>query len=215
MRFNKRNCSSNSKIIGITKEVAEKYLECLNNKGTFSMKLKRLVVKPFELPVETTYAIVRNNQNENEVLFVYNETASDKELAFAIAHELAHILFYPQGDLLLFQNEKNKRKTRYQKDGVEYHKQYSLLDKELEEAMANHLACFIVSKLNYEDKEDQLKIRLEKEYFVQKHELITKKELSYGKSLMECEKIDEYEIVENDAIIANSLWYNAVTHSLY
>lgn len=212
MRFNKENCDANSKIFRLTKEVANKYIECLNNKGTFSMKLKRLVVIPFELPIKTVYGQTWNNQRENHVLFVYNETMSDQKIAFVIAHELAHILFYPQGDLLLFQK---RRKVRYQENGVECLKEYRFLDEKLEEAMANHLAYFIVSKMPYEDKEDQLRILLEGEGYVKKHELITKKEILFGKRLMECEKIDEYEIVENDVIIANSLWYNAVTHFLY
>lgn len=210
MRFNKKNCRLDTKIIEITKEVAKKYLECLNNREIFNFKLKRLIVRPFELPVKHPYAQTRNTQASNEILIVYDETMSSKFLAFIIAHELAHILIYPEGDLLKFE----KKRIQYQKEGKEHIIENKYLEVETEEAMADYMASYIVSKMNFEDQNNELENYLQKEKQVKKLALIKALEASSGKSLMETERIDDYCIGEDEITISNIFWYNAVTHCM-
>ena len=71
VRFDRRDCDSDSKVFEITKAVANKYLECLNNKWIFEMKMKRLYVRPVELPIKCTFGSTINSQSRNELILVY------------------------------------------------------------------------------------------------------------------------------------------------
>lgn len=210
MRFIRRNCNPDSKVFEMTKAVAQKYLECLNNSCIFEMKMKRLVVQPFDLPLKCcAYGVTRNNQSRNDLIIVFDESGSDKFLAFVIAHEMAHILMYPQGDKLLFQ----KKRIRYTVDGKDRFRENTFLDDtETEEALADHLACYIVSKMNYEDTEGAMEEYLQRDIVVQHRALAARLDARFGKPLMECEKIDEYCTQEDEIVISNALWYNCVTH---
>ena len=210
MRFIRRNCDPDSKVFEMTKAVAGKYLECLNNKWIFEMKMKRLIVYPFDLPVTCTFGATLNGQARNEVVLVYNETGSSKFLAFVIAHEMAHILMYPQRDLLAV----TKRKIRYTLDGKECSRKNVLQEVETDEALADYLGFYIASKLDYEDNGGAMEEYFRREKVAHRREVTSQLELTCGKPLMECEKIDEYHSQGDDLVISNSLWYNCVTHFL-
>ena len=210
MRFDRRNCDPDSKVFEITKAVAQKYLDCLSNKSIFEMKMKRLYVHPFDLPIKCTFGMTSSNPARYEMVLAYNEAGSSKCLAFVIAHEMAHILMYPQEDPLSV----SKRRIKYMVDGKDCVRENPPEDIPTDEALADYLGLYIASKLDYEDTGGEMEEYFRKEEVARRRTWITQIELTCGKPLMECEKIDEYHLQENEYIISNSFWYNCVTHFL-
>lgn len=211
MHFNKRSCEPNSKYIPITKEIANKFLSCLNNPAIFKAKLSRVYINLFNLPVKNIFGCTRNSQLKSTILVTYNaNTMSEKHIAFCIAHEFAHMLMYDLTDRLSFFDKKISYTTP---NGIVTYENTSFQLK-LEEAMADHLALFIVSQLNYDDSNHSFEKYLTSENQIQKGKLISAIEAKYGTPLMQCKMIDEFEVIDNHITIANALWYDCVTHAL-
>ncbi len=210
MYFNRRACDPDSKYIRITKEIANQYLSCLNNPAIFKAKLARAYISLYDLPVKRIHGFTQNNQSKSSILITYNEdVASEKHIAFCIAHELAHMLMYNLANRLFF----NKEVTYTTPNGIVVHvNDYFQLN--LEEAMADHLALFIISKLDYDDSNHSLEKYLADEQQMKKSKLISETEIKYGTPLFKCEMIDEFSVMDGNINIANALWYDCVTHAL-
>ncbi len=209
MRFNTKNCDSDSKIYEITKTVAKTFMESLNNKAIFDFKMKRLMVRPFDVPVKHPFAETLSNQKCNELVIIYDESMSSRFLAFIVAHEMAHILFHHVGDVLVFQ----RKKIRYIQEGKDCFIENKFLELETEEAMADYVALYIISKLEYDDEGGMLEEFLQ-DGRAQRMQKISQLEIKSGKPLRDCKKIDEFDVKDDEVVIANSFWYNAVTHFL-
>lgn len=210
MRFNKLSYELTSKYIQITKEIANQYIKCLNNPAIFKAKLARVTIDLFDLPVKNIFGCTKNSQFKSNIMIIFNaETMSDKYIAFCIAHEFAHMLMYN----LATHSFANKKVSYATPNGIVPYEGASL-SLSLEEAMADHLALFIISQLNYEDANHSLENKLHDESHIKKNKLISETESKYGIPLMRCQMIDEYEFNDNHINIANALWYDCVTHAL-
>ncbi len=208
MRFNKKTSDQNTKFKKIAKGVAQEYLKYLNNSAMFRAQLNNCMVNLCEIPIKEIQGFSYNTPSKDEITVFYDERkTSERLVAFAIAHEMAHMLFY----------NKNNRAANYsgiicKKDGFAVELRNNPVPIELEEAMADYLALYIISKMNFDDDNGQLDLYLAPRQ--ERLNLIKEVEPKYGKPLVECTRIDEYTKNGDKVELANALWYDAVTHCL-
>lgn len=199
----------------IVQEVSQKFIDLLSNKSVFNAKLSVLNVKVFPFSEDiTTGACAENGQHSNEysIHLLVNPNDSKKYIAFVIAHELAHLHFYnlldplKQTGLAEDGSRNSTAITRTFKDNTKY-------GNALEEMCADYIACFVVSKLNLEDKNNQFETYLQENK--EKFEFIEFFSSLFGESLSDTNSIDAYEATEDNAFIMhNKLWYCISTFSL-
>lgn len=192
MIFNLTNCSKRTAVKTMVQQIAEMYISKLTNQFVFQAKTDQLTVIPFDIPVSKPYAIFKVTRQPigiytYSMVIVFNSAKfNPMYVAYAIAHEFGHLLMFSPVDCL--------------------HNHDIGID--LEEAIADYLAYYILSNMHYSDKAASFKKRCDMKVPQSKRRAIEELEKHFGKPLFDCEKIDELN-AENK--IANIFWYNVVT----
>lgn len=196
----------------MVKEIADEYLTHLMSKAYFEGKLVELNVEIQRSTVGRTRGYFSGGYSEkSEMIFFVNSDDSQKFVAFVIAHEFAHLLFFNSSDAFAFSGEaKDESKnltaiTRIFPDGSTY-------GSTLEELVADYLAHYIVDSMDdYDDLSGDYKKQMKsREYEFQ---LISEFEKIFGKPLYESKYIDEYKDVGNNNCELNLFWQSIVSYS--
>ncbi len=162
-----------------------------------------------EIGIDRIQGGAYNTPSREDITVIYDERNTCERLfAFAMAHEMAHMLLY---------NKQNRAayyaSIIFMENGSTVERRNNLWSNEVEEGMADYLALYIVLKMDYRDHEGQFE-----SYLAQREERykpIIEIEAKYGKPLMDCTHIDEYsKNGDKKIVIANALWYDAVTRCL-
>ena len=192
MIFDLSNCSQRTVVKKMVQQIAEMYVQKLTNQFVFKAKLEQLTVIPFDIPVSQPYAFIKISRYPvgtytYSIVIVYNSRKfNPMYVAYAIAHEFGHFLVFSPVDCL--------RNIHTGKD--------------LEEAIADYLAYYVLADAHYPDKSASFKKRCDMKIPQNKRRAIEDLEKHFGKPLFDCEKIDE--ITEKNKK-ANIFWYNVVT----
>lgn len=199
----------------IVEKVVNKFIDSLNNKSIFRAKLSVLNVKILPALNTTTTGICSekgHHSNEYSIHLLANPNDSKKFIAFVIAHELAHLYFYNLLDPL--------KQTGLAKDGSRnftsirrIFKDQTIYGDALEEMCADYIARFVVSKLDFEDKNNQFETYLHKNK--DNFDFIDSFSSIFGETLNDTITIDAYEVTKDAKLIMyNKLWYCISTFSI-
>ncbi len=194
----------------LIKKVAKEYKERLHSNLIFNEKLSKThcEIKLKEDRLKTSNAYILRNKLKNEYLIHFDINPMDSEtlIAIIIAHEFAHLLFKNHNDLMKISDLGLDGSTGYTAiirrlpNGDKY-------GVELEELLCNYLAYFIVSKMEFSDEKVLKK-------FWNSHNLyiadILQNSFGGGKSLLECEYIDEYYYSKKDRKIEYNYFWNCI-----
>lgn len=199
----------------IFRKVVNQYIECLHNNALFKVKLNYLRVSIAEAVNGATVGYLVDSGNckyDYYINIYYAKEDSSKQIAFIIAHELAHLLFADVVDLLHISGKCADESTMLSAFQRSYPNGefYGL---NFEEAAADYIADFIVEKLDYEDENGTFSKNISLPEKRARLEFIEAFTSIYGDSLYNAYYIDELTLTDDSVVIHNEFWYRIVTFS--
>lgn len=200
----------------IFRKVATQYVTSLYNNALFKAKLNYLRVSICEAVNGTTvgYLVDAGNCKYDYYIDIYYaKEDSPKQIAFIIAHELAHLLFADSVDLLHLAGKSIDGTTMLSA----FQRSYSngeFYGLNFEEAAADYVANYIVEKLDYDDENGRFAQNISTPEKRARFEFIETFSGVFGESLENASCIDEIIIDGEFVTIRNEFWYRIATFSL-
>ena len=195
----------------IIQTVVNTYLTSLHSKFNFNAKLSVLTTKIVIVPYETIAECAVDPEDESIQLTIeFNPDISAKFNAFVIAHEFAHFLFANLNDRYSISGKSNDGSTNLNAVQRLFANE-NTYGYYWEELLANYLAHFIVSKLNYSDKEGLYETTKKADETNTK--IVYLFESAFGQSLLEGNFIDEIFYDEDNQPRFNFFWNSIISFS--
>ena len=196
--------------------MATQYVTSLYNNALFKAKLNYLRVSICEAVNGTTvgYLVDAGNCKYDYYIDIYYaKEDSPKQIAFIIAHELAHLLVAGSVDLLHLAGKSIDGTTMLSA----FQRSYSngeFYGLNFEEAAADYVANYIVEKLDYDDENGRFAQNISTPEKRARFEFIETFSGVFGESLENASCIDEIIIDGEFVTIRNEFWYRIATFSL-
>lgn len=204
--------------------VVKAFLNRVQNDDYFQLKLHlmgvRVLIKEGEqydgrMCLDGTGAT--DSGNRDIMLLSLTTSSSHKQIAFVIAHELAHLLFaHPNAPYAISGSAKDasinhSAVTRFmnddeQEDGNLYEYYYG---QGLEEFIANYVASYVIKDLDLDGDEDERDLLIKYDA-----RLIGKLESCFGKPLAECACLNEIKEDSEEHKAANNFWDCVLTYRM-
>ena len=149
-------------------------------------------------------------KKEPKILLKISEESSDKMIALVIAHELAHLLMTTKYmDSLAIAGE--ARDGSFNATAIQrVLANGEMYGNALEECVANYLAYYIVSNMNFPREKDYEEHVEQNAYFIH---VIATLEYVFGKPLIECQYIDDIFDEGGEAVSFNMFWHSILSLS--
>lgn len=192
----------------LVNDVCNTYLKHLNLKRQWLMKLSYVCVSAYFVQTQSTgYIWPILEEKLIKIILEFNPNQSKKYLAFIVAHELAHLLMCEINDIFSISGKVSTIK-RLANDNEVY-------GSKLEELLADYLAHYIVSKMDYEDETGEYAEMAKKN--AAKYNFVANLESYFGESLMKSDFIDftieKMEDEEGATGEYNAFWYCIATNN--
>lgn len=196
---------------GLINQVADEYMKALNNNMIFAAKLANVNVSIEPIIVRTAGVTgTIGNGSFDCYLKMFIHSGDSKEfITFVIAHEFAHLLMINMNDVLRLTNRAADGTTSYTAVG-RIASSGKVYGSAFEEAIADRLALYIVSRIYGNDGVERLKKDLT-ECEASQLEIIDMLSETFGDELEKNGHIDEYVTNEDGGYISNMFWYKLVT----
>ena len=143
---------------GLVRNVADEYLKALNNNMIFAAKLANVTVSIEPIVIRTagvTGTVGNGNLGCYLKMFV-NSNDSKEFITFVIAHEFAHLMMINLNDVLRLTNRSEDGSTSYTAVS-RIARSGEIYGSAFEEAVADRLALYIVSRIYGNDGVERLK----------------------------------------------------------
>lgn len=191
----------------IVKKVAATYMSKLRNNKYFKSLVSDLKVEIKKTKKGTTGVCI--TKKNAKICLKVNPADSDKYIALVVAHEFAHLMMTTKYlDSLAISGE--ARDGSFNATAIQrILPSGELYGNALEECIANYLAYYIVSSMNFPREEDYEEHLARNEYFIY---VISMLEYVFGPALIECQYIDD-EIDEGENISFNMFWRSILSFS--
>lgn len=196
---------------GLVRNVADEYLKALNNNMIFAAKLANVTVSIEPIVIRTagvTGTIGSGKMDCYLKMFVHLGDI-EEFITFVIAHEFAHLLMINLNDVLKLTNSAEDGSTSYTAVS-RIARSGEIYGSAFEEAVADRLALYIVSRIYGNDGVERLK-KVLTECEARQLELIDMLADTFGEELEKCERIDEYSFDGDNGHISNIFWYKLIT----